>query len=622
MSAKPALPRLFGPYVLTKFLHADALGEVYRAGTAAGKNMRPFLLIRIFNGESIDREALFPAMETAVDYIEEVKGPAVAKGAVLGVVDDTPFAGIEYVPGRTLDKLLTPPGQDPVALPPEHALLITEKILIALEASKAIAKGTGAPHGFLAPAFVSVSNDGDVRVYGAGLGNGLVPSLKNEKARVPYAPYMAPEVLASGKSSAPGDIFSAAAILFECLTGKPPAAGLALETLATSVLAVNGNPIPDDIKRLLSRGLANDPAQRAGDVVAYRKELGKLLYGGPYAPSTFNLAFFMHHQFEKSIEQERKELAHEEEYDPKPLLAAEEAAAKAPARPKVAPRDITLPSFGVSSETGAQTLGGSPVPKKGGLPIPLIVAAAVVVVGGGFAFLTLKKKPEPPKPVDTAAAATPIPAATATPAPPPTPVILGKEDPAFQAALQAELAKAEKEIQGKIAKEQDLAEKKRQADLTKAAELAAKTREAEDAVKAARDTADQEEAKRLAREAQDARMREEAAKKAAEAALPKTKDGDFVEISQVDRPPSPTKIVKPEPPAMARQRKISGTVILTVTVDENGKPASIDITRDTSPKVGLGEASKRAVQEWEWTPALKDGKRVKTTVAVPIPFKL
>src|SRR6185369_5980732 len=100
MSAQPALPRLFGPYVLTRLLGSDPFGDVYRAGTAAGKGMRPFLLIRTFNGDAIDRAALIPAMETAVEFLEEIKGPSVAKGAVLGAVEDTPFAGIEYIPGR------------------------------------------------------------------------------------------------------------------------------------------------------------------------------------------------------------------------------------------------------------------------------------------------------------------------------------------------------------------------------------------------------------------------------------------------------------------------------------------------------------------------------------------
>ena len=38
----------------------------------------------------------------------------------------------------------------------------------------------------------------------------------------------------------------------------------------SAVLAINGNPIPDDIKTILLRGLSLDAAKRPSDVVAYR----------------------------------------------------------------------------------------------------------------------------------------------------------------------------------------------------------------------------------------------------------------------------------------------------------------------------------------------------------------
>ncbi|HEV8266912.1 MAG TPA: hypothetical protein VGR00_01715, partial [Thermoanaerobaculia bacterium] len=574
MSAQPALPRLFGPYVLTRLLSSDALGDVYRAGTAAGKGMRPFLLIRMFNGEAIDRTALQPAMETAVEYLEEIKGPAVAKGAVLGVVDDIPFAGVEYVPGRTLDLLLAGQTGQGVPLPPEHALLITEKLLIALEAARPLAKGAGAPHGFLTPGFVSVSNDGDVRVFGTGLGPGLLSTLKNPKAKKTLGPYVAPEIVASGKPTVTGDIYSAAAILFEGLTGKPPAPGAGPDAMNGAVLSTNGNPIPDDIKSLLVRGLTLEPARRASDVVAYRKELGKLLYGGPYAPSTFNLAFFIHHEFEKSIDRERKELNIEEQLDPTPLLKAEEEAAKAPApapvaAPRPAPVDVTIPKFGIDTSHG-QTLGGTPMKK--GPPIPAIAAGVVLVLAAAGYFLfkgSPPPKPAPPTPV-------PLPTVVPTAAPPPTPQIVGKEDPAFQAALAEKLKEEENKIKEKIQKEQDTAAKKRQADLDRAADESRKAKDAEAASAAARQRADQEEAARLAREAQEARQREEAARAAAAAVLPKTNEGDLVDVSQVDEAPRAVKIVKPEVTPMAIQRHVSGTVMMRVLVDQTGHPAEIE----------------------------------------------
>ena len=624
MSSSGPIPRLFGPYVLTRHLGADPLGTIYRAGTAAGPHLAPMLLIRVFEGAGVDEAALVPSMEDASEYLEVVRGPAVAKGAVLGIVEDVPFAGIEYVPGRTLDRLFSGEGQGSIPLPVEHALLIAEKLLVALEAGKPFEKKMGAPHGFLTPGFVTISNDGDVRVYGAGLGAGLLPSLKKPAVLAAFGPYIAPEVLASGKPSSAGDIYSAAAILLQALTGKVPAPGAGTDALAGAVLAVDGSPMPEDLGTLVARGLAKDPGQREKDVVAYRKTLGKLLYGGPYAPSTFNLAFFMHQRFEKAIDKERKELAQEETIEPKTLAAAEEKKDKE-ARDRVqaarAAAAVAVPSFGAGTSPGTTTMGGTPVPKKsglGGIPVPVVAGGALVVLAaaGWFLFGRGGAKPAAAPPPVAVAVATP------TPMPAPTPMMVGKDDPEFQAQLQARLQEEMKKVEGQIAKEQSSAARKRAEEQAKVEEAARQTREAEEAVRQASVRADKEDAERLAKEAADARAREEAARKAAEAASPKVKTGDVVEIGQVTKQPQATKIVKPEATTLARSKKVSGTVLVRVLVDENGRAAQAEVYRDTSPKVGLGEASLTAVKQWEWTPATKDGVKVKTWIVVPLPFVL
>src|SRR5664280_2061673 len=296
MSATAPSPRPFGPYVLTRALGSDALGEVWRAGTAGAARLRPFLLVRTFAAISIDRPALLAAMETAVHLVDDIQGPAIARGTVMGAIDDTPFVGISYVEGRTLDHLLavrllgTP-------LPVEHGLLIAERLLAALESGAPVERFTGAAHGFLVPAFVCISNEGEAKVFGHGLGAGLLPALRHPRARQTFAPYVAPEVL----------------------TGRPPSPGVALESVESANLAVDGTPVPENLRRLLRRVLHPDPRVRDRNVPAFRRDLSALLYGGPYAPSTFNLAFFLQKCFDKAIQREKLELAAEEEIDPRTL---------------------------------------------------------------------------------------------------------------------------------------------------------------------------------------------------------------------------------------------------------------------------------------------------------------
>ncbi|HSB37414.1 MAG TPA: TonB family protein [Thermoanaerobaculia bacterium] len=121
--------------------------------------------------------------------------------------------------------------------------------------------------------------------------------------------------------------------------------------------------------------------------------------------------------------------------------------------------------------------------------------------------------------------------------------------------------------------------------------------------------------------AQEAQRRADAAAATATAAAtPRVREGDLLDISQVDTAPSAATMVKPEVSPLARRLKVEGTVLLRVLVNEKGRSEAVEILRDTKPKVGLGQSSKEAVEKWTWTPATKDGKKVKTWTTVTVPF--
>jgi len=76
--------------------------------------------------------------------------------------------------------------------------------------------------------------------------------------------------------------------------------------LAGAQMAHDGVPFPKDIADLLGRGLATDPAARPEGVSELKKELSKILFAGNYAPTTFNLAFFMNNLFRGSTRSRRR----------------------------------------------------------------------------------------------------------------------------------------------------------------------------------------------------------------------------------------------------------------------------------------------------------------------------
>jgi TonB family protein len=208
-----------------------------------------------------------------------------------------------------------------------------------------------------------------------------------------------------------------------------------------------------------------------------------------------------------------------------------------------------------------------------------------------------------------------------TPVPTPAPVVVGKEDPLFVAAVEKKLQEELKKREAKAARDQEAAATKRRAEIDKTSEEAGKSKDSEETARASREKADREEAVRLAREAVARRRSEAQQAAAAAAATPAVKDGDLVETDLVDTPPVSVRQVSPQATRLAIQSHISGTVLLRVLVDENGEAAKVEILRDTAPKVGLGDASKSALQQWRWKPATKDGHKVKTWIAIQVPFK-
>lgn len=612
MSSEVPAIRPFGPYLLLRNTGADVLGTLYRAGTLGQPGLRPLLHLRVFDGPAVDRGTLLRSMEQTVDVLEKVIGPSVAAGAVLGAVDDLPFAGVDIPPGKTLDALLARSGGG--GLTTEQALFITERILAALGAARPIVLVAEAPHGLLIPSFVLVSYDGEVRLFGFGLGPGLLPALRNPMAREALAPYIAPEVLASGRPTPAGDVFSAAAILFEALTGRPPAIGAAEENIETALLAAGGAPVPEPIRQLLRRGLASNPAEREAEPDSYRAAVGALVYGENAAASTFSLAFFMQQRFERTIRAEAREREAEERLAAsRPAPAGHRPAPLSPRAPlSTAPAARPAPQETAPVRTVAPSAGkGSPP----GFPIPIVAVGVVFVLAiAGLWFWKIRESTSrSPAPVII-----PTPAPTAPPAPP-APVIVGKEDPLFQAAVQARLDEELKKRERLRTAEHEREQRKKQAEMDRAAEEARMAQEAEEAARAARDRNDRDEALRLAREAQEARRRANQLA-ATRAAAPTVREGDLVEITQVDVEPAVVSTIRPDVPSLARLRKVGGTVILRVLVAESGQTAEVEILRDTSPRVGLGESAKAAVEKWTWTPATKDGKKVRTWTTVSIPF--
>ena len=70
----------------------------------------------------------------------------------------------------------------------------------------------------------------------------------------------------------------------------------------------------------------------------------------------------------------------------------------------------------------------------------------------------------------------------------------------------------------------------------------------------------------------------------------------------------------------AREAKVSGTVLLDLTVDSEGLPTNVRVVRSLG--YGLDETAVDALRQWRFQPATEDGTAVPVACTVEISFRL
>jgi TonB family protein len=587
------LPRKFGPYVLTALLGQDALGRVYRARHSSGE--RGFVRLRLMEGPEVSEDAVLDAIEENGEIHRFLKNPSIARGVVMDAAEGIPYIAWNEETGRTLDALLARVRERREAIPVEHALLIAEKIATALDhAYNTTVEGERTLHGLVWPGFVSISDDGETRLAGFGLAPGLFPSYDAPGFTQEVLPYLAPEQRAERRVGRNSDVFSVGAILFEMLTQRLPSEA---DPLADLREASRGEEptIPPEIEAVLRMALSPAAARyhSAGEI---RREIGKLLFTGRYAPSTFNLAYFVNALFTSEIDEEARERASAAAIDPAKLRevsgpAATEAETfrRTPSLPGIPPPPPAKPRTASSSSASL-----------------VVVGLFAVAVGG--AFWVLSRRPQP------AAVASAVPTARPTAPPEPTPEpsapTVSMSEDQFKDEVERRLTQELRKLEDEVRRSS-----RRNAPVLSGGPVAAPAPTAALAITPEEPPGFRNEipiteppALPLARPTETPVP----ARRAAQV-------GDLVPLEEADLPPRVARVVKPAYPPIALRQKIGGIVVLRVLVTESGSPSQVEVVRGV--RGGITEAAVAAVRRWSFEPARKDGVAVKTWTTVPIPFE-
>lgn len=290
MSRRPQLDetptRDIGPYRLAHRIAVGGMAEVYRAlwPQAAGGDRS--VVIKRLLPETVDDADRLAMFEDEVRLGSRIDHPNVVAVLDHGVDDGAPYMVLEYVFGVDLWRLtrwLRASGRE---LDVATTVWIATQLLGGLEAVHALRDERGGKmrvtHRDVSPSNVFLSVHGDVKLGDLGIaqpthgpsGGGAAARAKGKLG------YLSPEQVDGRAIDPRADVFSAAVVLAELLTGRPLFSGgteiavlLAIRDGDVRVLRSFASRLPEGLADVVLGALERRPEQRTPSAAAFREQL-------------------------------------------------------------------------------------------------------------------------------------------------------------------------------------------------------------------------------------------------------------------------------------------------------------------------------------------------------------
>lgn len=316
------LPQQFGDYQLIRELGRGGMGVVYEARQQSLN--RIVALKMVLHGElaSVADRARFRAeAEAAARLIH----PNIVQVYEVGDVAGQPYFAMQFVPGQTLSRRL-----DDGPLAPRDAARLMANVARGVDH----AHQNGVLHRDLKPANILLRTpDSGSRNEKPGEDKSHRSAIRNPQCEVPMITdfglaklvgaggsltatgaivgtpsYMAPEQGRAEKELTPAaDVYALGAILYECLTGRPPfQAATALDTI---LLVQEQDPapprllnpgVPHDVEAICLKCLEKSPNRRYASAAALAADLEAFEIGEPIAARQSGLGSLINRLLQES----------------------------------------------------------------------------------------------------------------------------------------------------------------------------------------------------------------------------------------------------------------------------------------------------------------------------------
>jgi eukaryotic-like serine/threonine-protein kinase len=288
ISSIPAPPRL-GPYELLRRIATGGMAEVYFARRAGPHGFQKVVAVKRILPQ-FARDADFVAM-----FVDEARvcarlgHPNIVQVFDFGEQDGELYMAMEYVDGTTGARLIRAAAGRGEEIPLDVCLHITLSILHALEYAHAARDDQGKPlalvHRDVSPGNVLIDRTGAVKLTDFGIARAAEIERRTDAGQLKgKLGYMSPEQVVGRELDARSDIFTLGIVLAEMLILRPLFSGgkeldvlLRIRDADLGAIDRAGARVPDDVRALLFRALARDPALRWPTAAAFGEGIEEIV---------------------------------------------------------------------------------------------------------------------------------------------------------------------------------------------------------------------------------------------------------------------------------------------------------------------------------------------------------
>lgn len=269
-----------GRYVVHDPIGAGGTATVHFARMVSEGGFSRILAVKRLRRELVDEPEFVSALVDEARLASRIRHPNVVAPVDLVVDEGEIFVVMDYVAGASLAELMSLSQERRKRIAPRVGTAVVTNILYALEAAHRAADPYGRPLGIVhrdvSPQNILVGVDGVSRLldFGVAKGRGRISTSRagQVKGRLGYT---APELLTGDEPNPRTDIYAAAVVLWEALTGRrlfePSDPEIIRQILEADLQPPSHHvpKLPSKLDALVMRGLNRVPEARYESAVAF-----------------------------------------------------------------------------------------------------------------------------------------------------------------------------------------------------------------------------------------------------------------------------------------------------------------------------------------------------------------